>query len=125
MFTFMLGAIGGAVASGTYVLLNTPRTGKENQKFVKEFYYTTKENVEYVSDEAANVQNAVTNLKLEANKLQLDFIPEIKRSADDFKTETEVYTRRINDGIQEINQEVEAMNARIQMKTDLPENNSN
>lgn len=125
MFTFMLGAIGGAVVSGTYVLLNTPRTGKENQKFVKEFYYTTKENVEHVSDKAANTQNAVTNLKLEANKLQLDFIPEVMRTADDFKTEAEVYTRRINDSIQEINQEVEAMNARINRKTDLPEDNSN
>jgi gas vesicle protein len=125
MFTFMLGAIGGALFSGSYVLLNTPRTGKENQRFVKEFYYTTKENVEDVSDKTANVQDALHNLNQEVNKLQLDFVPDIMHDVHNFQTEAEVYKRRINDGIQEINTEVDLLKNRIQAKTDLPEKMEN
>jgi gas vesicle protein len=121
MFTFMLGAIGGAVVSGTYVLLRTPRTGKENQKFVKEFYQTTKSNVDNVSDKVGDVQAAVNNLKLEVNKLQLHQLPDIMNDVNDLQTEAKVYSRRINDGITVINNEVDAMKARINRKTDLPE----
>lgn len=122
MFTFMLGAIGGAVVSGGYVLLRTPRTGKENQEFVKDFYKTTKANVENVQDKTSDVQSAVNDLKVEATKLQLDFLPEVMGIANDFQTEAEVYTRRINDEVQIIQQEVNLMNARIQAKTDRPNN---
>lgn len=125
MFTFMLGAIGGAVVSGSYVLLRTPRTGKENRDFAKNFYNTTKVNAENVSDEVGNVQAAANNLKLEVNKLQLGFIPEIMHDVNDFKTEAQVYSRRINDGIEIINNEVEAMKIRIDRKTDLPETSQN
>lgn len=125
MFTFMIGALGGAAVSGAYVLLRTPRTGKENREFIKDFYSTTKTNVENVSDKVGNVQQAVTNLKLEVNKLQLDFIPEVMHDLNDLQTEAEVYSRRINDGIQEINKEVELMKARIDRKTDLPEKMEN
>lgn len=125
MFTFMLGAIGGAVVSGSYVLLRTPRTGRENQKFAKEFYSTTKSNVEDVSDKVSNVQAAANNLKLEVSKLQLDYIPEIMHDVNDFKTEAEVYSRRINDGMTEINQEIALMKGRIDRKTDLPERMEN
>lgn len=122
MFTFMLGAIGGAVVSGSYVLLRTPRTGKENQEFVKEFYHTTKANVENVQDKTSDVQAAVNNLKVEATKLQLNFLPEVKGIADDFQTEAEVYKRRINDELDVINQEVNLMKARVQANPDLPTN---
>lgn len=118
MFTFMLGAIGGAVVSGSYVLLRTPRTGKENQQFMKDFYHTTKANVEDVSDKASNLQASVNNLNVEVAKLQTGFLPEMMHIAKNFQTEANVYSRRINDGVQEINQEVELMNARIQQKTD-------
>lgn len=121
MFTFLLGAIGGAAVTGSYVLLRTPRTGKENQEFVKEFYTTTKSNVDNVQDKVGNVQAAVNNLKLEMNKVQLDSLPEIMHDVNEFQTEAQVYSRRINEVITEINREVEAMKARINQKTDLPE----
>jgi len=129
MFTFMLGAIGGAVAGGSYVLLRTPRTGKENRRFAKDFYQTTKANVETVSNEATKVENAAQNLRAEVNKLQLDFIPEMMGTAEDFKTEADVYQRRINDSMNIITNEVDSLQARIKTKTDLmdetEENNSN
>ena len=117
----MLGALGGAVVSGSYVLIRTKRTGKENQKFVKDFYQTTKANVENVSDKVSNVQASVQDLNVEVAKIQTGFMPEMMTIANNFQTEAKVYTRRINDGIQEINQEVDLQNARIQRKTDLPD----
>lgn len=114
----MIGALGGALVSGSYVLLRTPRTGKENQEFIKDFYYTTKANVNDVQDKASNVQDSMNQLNVEVAKLQTGFLPEVMGIADNFKTEAEVYTRRINDGVQEINQEVELMNKRINAKTE-------
>jgi len=122
MFTFMLGAIGGAVAGGSYVLLRTPRTGKENRRFMKNFIQTTKANVENVQDEAKNVEEATQNLNTEINKLQLGFIPDVMNTVNDFKTEADVYSRRINDGINIITNEVDSLNNRIQTKTDLMDN---
>ena len=38
--------------------------------------------------------------------------------AEGFQTEAQVYTRRINDGVADINNEVKAMNMRINMKNE-------
>ncbi len=118
MFGFMLTASIGAVLSGSYVLLRTPRTGKENREFVKEYYHATKGNVENVQDKFSTVQASVNNLKVEVAKLQTGPLPEIMHLADDFKTEAQVYSRRINDGVDVIKQEVETMQNRIERKTD-------
>lgn len=118
MFSFIISASVGALLGGSYVLLRTTRTGKENQEFIKEYYYTTKGNAEEVQDKLSNVQASVNNLKVEVTKLQTGALPEIMHIADDFKTEADVYTRRINDGIQDITQEVDAMKHRIEAKTD-------
>lgn len=118
MFTFMLGALGGAALGGSYVLLNTPRSGKENRYAVKNYVETARYNVENVQDKTADVQNAVENLKTEINLLQWDTVPDIMESVDEFTTEATVYTRRINDEISVINGEVEDMNARIEAQKD-------
>ncbi len=118
MFSFLMSASVGALLGGSYVLLRTPRTGKENQEFIKAFYQETRVNVENVQNKVSDVQAKTNDLQVEVAKLQAGPIPEFKHLADDFKTEAEVYTRRINDGIQEITQEVDAMQRRIEAKTD-------
>lgn len=116
MFPFLIGFLGGATLSGSYVLLRTPRSGHDNQRFWKEYYYTAKYSAEVVQEKAANVQAAVNNLKTEATKLQVGFVPEVKKMADDFQTEVAVHTRRINDEIEQINRQVEVMNNRINVQ---------
>ena len=116
MFSFLIGALGGAAISGGYVLLRTPRTGQENQQFVKDFVNTTKNNVEDVQTKAGNVQFAVNQLKTEVAKIQVNLVPEVMEIVEGFQTEAQVYTRRINDGVADINNEVKAMNIRINMK---------
>ncbi len=110
MFTFIISALGGAVIGGSYVLIRTPRTGKENQRFVKEFIQTTQENVEDVSNQAINLQQSISNLTNEIHNVQTNFVPEVIDIANQFKKETAVSTRRINDEILEINRELEALN---------------
>lgn len=121
----------GALFGGSYVLLRTPRTGKENQEFVKQFYSETKVNVEEVQDKASNVQASLNQLQVEVAKLQTGVVPELMHVADDFKVEAQVYSRRINDGIEEITDEFDEMQSRIKTRTDkLPvekvtQNNTN
>lgn len=121
MFTFLLGALGGAALGGGYVLLNTPRSGKENQRFVKEFYYTTKYNIENVQDKASDMQNAMDALNAEMTYLQLDFMPDVMASVNSLTEEADVYMRRINDGVTEMKNEVDAMNMRIAARTSSDE----
>lgn len=121
MFTFLLGALGGAALGGGYVLLNTPRSGKENQRFVKEFYYTTKYNIENVQDKASDMQNAMDALNAEMTYLQLDFMPDVMGSVNSLTEEADVYMRRINDGVTEMKNEVDAMNMRIAARTSSDE----
>ena len=116
MFSFLTGLLGGAAIGGGYVLLRTPRSGSENQLFVKDFYNTTKTNVADVQDKASNLQAAVKQLNAEVTKLQVGFVPEVQKIAEDFQTEATVYTRRINDEIQQINNHTEVMTNRINMQ---------
>ena len=116
MFSFLTGLLGGAAICGGYMLLRTPRSGSENQIFVKDFYNTTKINVADVQDKASNVQAAVKQLNAEVTKLQVGFVPEVKKIVDDFQTEAAVYTRRINGEIEQINNHTEVMTNRINMQ---------
>lgn len=113
MFPFLIGLLGGAAAGGGYMLLRTPRSGSENQLFVKNFYTTTKNNITDVQDKASNVQVAVQQLNAEVTKLQVGFVPEVKKVVDNFQTEVAVYTRRINDEMEQINNETENLSKRI------------
>ena len=119
MFTFLLGTLGGVALGGGYVLLNTPRSGKENQRFVKDLYYTTKYNIEDVQDKAANFQDAMNTLNTELNYVQMDFVPEIMSSVNSLTEEADVYMRRINDGVNDMKTDVDAMNARIEARKNM------
>ena len=116
MISFLAGLLGGAAIGGGYVLLRTPRSGSENQIFVKDFYNTTKTNVADVQDKASNVQAAVQQLNAEVTKLQVGFVQEVQKIVDDFQTEAAVYTRRINGEIEQINNHTEVMTNRINMQ---------
>src|SRR5690625_3759029 len=121
MFTFLLGALGGIALGGSYVLLNTPRSGEDNQRFVKDLYYTTKYNIEDVQDKAANFQDAMNTFNTELNYVQLDFIPDIMGSVNSLTDEADIYMRRINDSVNEMKTDVEAMNTRIEARKDIKE----
>lgn len=107
MLTFTLSALAGALLGGSYVLIRTPRTGKENQEFVKDFIQTTQDNLQNVSEQALNMEQAIQNLTTEIQIVQETFIPEVMMIAEDFKTESAISTRRINDEMHEINRELE------------------
>ena len=116
MFSFLTGLLGGAAIGGGYVLLRTPRSGSENQIFVKNFVNTTKTNVADVQDKASNLQAAVKELNAEITKLQVGFVPEVMEIVDDFQVEASVYTRRITDEIEQINNHTEVMTNRINIQ---------
>ena len=62
------------------------------------------------------MQAAVQDLHAEFTKLQVGFIPEVQKIAEDFQTEATLYTRRIQGEIDNISQQAEVMTNRINMK---------
>lgn len=119
MFTFLLGTLGGVALGGGYMLLNTPRSGKDNQRFMKDLYHTTKYNVEEVQDKAADFQEATNTLNTELNYVQMEFVPEVMNSVNNLTEEADLYIRRINDGVNEMKTDIDAMNARIEARKNI------
>lgn len=109
MLTFLLSTIGGAVIGGSYVLIRTPRSGKENQEFIKDFIETTQANLENVSEEASNLGESLNHLTSEVKHIQQYFIPEMLDIVGDFKEDAEISSRRIQHEMDEINHEIENM----------------
>ncbi|MDN6161722.1 MAG: YtxH domain-containing protein [Pisciglobus halotolerans] len=107
MLTFLLSTLGGAIIGGSYVLIRTPRSGKENQLFVKNFLETTQKNIDDVSVQAAELQDSLNNLNTEIKKVQQTFIPEVSDISEDFKNNAKVSNRRIQNEIEDINLELE------------------
>ena len=97
---------------------------------MKNYVNNTKENVKDVQDKASNVQAAINDVKTEVTKLQVGFIPEVKTIVEDFQTEAAVYSRRITDEIDVINQHATVMTNRInaqnqEVQVDLTGNQEN
>lgn len=113
MFTFTLSALAGALIGGSYVLIRTPRTGKENQQFVKDFIQTTQDNLQNVSEQALNVEDAIRNLTTEVQNVQEVFVPEVLEIAEEFKTDAAISKRRIEDEMTEINRGLDNLNFSI------------
>lgn len=110
MITFLLSTLGGALIGGSYVLIRTPRSGKENQLFVKDFIQTTEKNIDNVSKQAADLQQSLNHLNVEIQNIQKYFVPDLVEISVDFKNHAEVSNRRIQNDIQIINNELENFN---------------
>lgn len=107
MLTFLLSTLAGATIGSSYVLLRTPRSGRENQAFILDFIETTKINAEHVSEQAFELEQSLNNLTMEVQNIQQYFVPDLLDIVDDFKMEADSSKRRIQDEIQEINRELE------------------
>lgn len=109
MITFLLTSLSGGLIGGSYVLLRTPRSGEENQIFVKEFIKSTRENIEDVSKEVSGLEQSLNNLNREIKNIQQSFIPDLFDITEDFKNNAAVSNRRIQDEMEEINLELEKL----------------
>ena len=107
MFTFLLSALAGASIGGSYVLLRTPRSGQENQAFIKDFIQTTKTNLDYVTEQASELEQSVYNLTNEIQNIQSYFLPDLMEVAKDFQEDVQISKRRIHDEMNEINRELD------------------
>lgn len=110
MLTFLLSTIGGAIIGGSYVLIRTPRSGKENQLFVKDFIQTTEKNVDHLSNQVLGLQQSLNQLNNEIQNVQDVFVPELLEITDDFQNHAEVSSRRIKSDLDNINNELNHLN---------------
>lgn len=106
MLTFLLSTVGGALIGGSYILIRTPRSGKENQLFVKDFIQTTEKNIDNVSNQVHGLKQSLNNLNFEIQNIQEAFVPELLEITDDFKNHAEVSNRRIQNDLDNINREL-------------------
>lgn len=119
MFTFLVGVVGGLALGGGYVLLNTPRTGSENKRVMKDMYYTTKYNIEDVQEKSTHFQEAMNQFNNELTFVQNEFVPDIMSDVTNLTDEAEVHMRRINDAVNDVKTDVEAMNERIEARKNM------
>lgn len=109
MITFLLASLTGSLIGSSYVLLRTPRSGKENQIFVKEFIESTQENIDDVSKQVSGLEGSLNNLNREIKNIQQSFIPDLLDITEDFKNNADISSRRIQDEMKEINLELESL----------------
>lgn len=106
MLTFLLSSLAGAAIGGSYVLIRTPRSGKENQKFVKDFIQTTQDNIDHVTAETADLQRSISHLTNEVKTIQNHVLPDLVNIANTFKIDAAASSRRIQDNMNTIDREI-------------------
>lgn len=103
----LLGSLSGIVIGGIYGLINTPRSGRENQEMLKAYIDETTYHVQDVNDKVNDLKFAVSQLTAESKFVQEEFMSDIQKIASDFQYEAEPRIRRIQEKAEKIQKEVE------------------
>lgn len=103
----LLGTVSGLVLGGIYGLVNTPRSGKENQEALKAYIDETTYHVQDVTEKVNDLKFAVSQLTAESKFVQDEFMTDIQKIATDFQYEAEPRLRRIQEKAAKIQREVE------------------
>lgn len=104
---FLLGSLSGLVLGGIYGLVKTPRSGKENQEFLKDYIDETNHHVQDVTDKVNDLKHSIGTLTNEAKFVQNEFMADVQSTVSEFQYEAEPRLRRIQDKTEKIQSEVE------------------
>lgn len=114
---FLLGTLSGIVLGGVYGLLNTPRSGKENQEMFKAYIDDNTKQFNDVQDKLKDLKMAIQNVTDEGMKLQTEFMTDIQRISNDYLYEAQPRMDRIKRKTDKINKDVEAATVNIKATT--------
>src|SRR5690625_3343223 len=92
---FLLGSLSGLVVGGIYGLIKTPRSGKENQDYLKDYIDETNRHVQDVTDKVNDLKHSISTLTNEAKFVQNEFMTDIQSTVSEFRYEAEPRLRRI------------------------------
>lgn len=113
--SFILSFLGGALVTGSIVALSSPRSGKENQRRVKEYLYDVKHQTDEFSDALSEVKSSASHLMQEIQTIQTQLVPSVQETVEDFQLHAGVHTRRIQDDLKRIEGEVEDFSSRTSL----------
>lgn len=108
-----LGLITGLIAGGVYRLLNTPRSGKENQEMAKDYLDDATYHVEDVTEKVKELKTAVSQLTNEGKTLATAFASDMDKTAKDFMYEAEPRIRRIQEKAEVLQKDVEETSEKL------------
>lgn len=105
---FFWGLVTGGIAGAAYGLLTTPRSGKENQLFIKEYIQDTTDHVQDVSAKLTDLQGAVQTLAEEGRYFTTVFSKEMDQTISNFTYEAEPRLQRIQENADKLLKDAEA-----------------
>lgn len=114
---FILGSLSGIILGGTYGLLTTPRSGKENQEKLKNYIDDTTDHVKDVNDKVSVLKAAMQNLTDEGMKLQTEFITDIQALSNEYMYEAQPRIERIQRKTDKISKDIEVATVNIKSTT--------
>lgn len=114
---FLLGSLSGIILGGIYGLLQTPRSGKENQEHIKTYIDETTYHVQDVADRINDLKSAISQLTQEGKNLQEGFVADVQTLSDEYMNEAEPRLRRIQDQTEKITKDIEEATETIQTPT--------
>lgn len=104
---FIFGTLSGVIVGGIYGLINTPRSGKDNQKALKNYADETTDYIQDISDNINDLQQSISQLKNEVSFVQNDVMDEMNLIAKEFQHEAEPRLRRIQEKTEKMQTEVQ------------------
>lgn len=107
--SLILGTVTGLVLGGAYGLLYTPRTGKENREYLKQYATDVKHDSQDVKTKFDHLNRSVNNLQHELQMMQGPVAAEFKRIAHQYQNDIEPRLDRIQDRQQQLNNTIDNM----------------
>ncbi|WP_018659414.1 hypothetical protein [Allofustis seminis] len=110
---FFTGFLGGAFIAGTYTLLTNKRTGPENMKCTIHYLEDVRDGLTTFQQAKDQVSMQLHNVLQELELAKIVLAPGIEKDAEQLATEADYHTRRINQDIEAIDQQITTMHAAI------------
>lgn len=108
--SLILGTVTGLVLGGAYGLLYTPRPGKENREYLKQYSEEVKVSSKDTKVKVENFTKSVANLQHELKMAQGPVAAEFKRIAHQYQNELEPRLERIQARQEQLTDTIDNMN---------------
>ncbi len=108
--SLILGTVTGLVIGGAYGLLSTPRTGKENREYLKQYTDNVKQESKDFKDKVDDVTSSVSNLQTELEMFKGPVANEFKRIIHQYQNDISPRLDRIQARQEQLNDSIDDVN---------------
>lgn len=108
--SLILGTVTGLVIGGAYGLLSTPRTGKENREYLKQYTDNVKQESKDFKEKVDDVMSSVSNLQTELEMFKGPVTNEFKRIIHQYQNDISPRLDRIQARQEQLNDSIDDVN---------------